>query len=94
MATSVAFDTHGAVKRLERAGFRSEQAEALTETLRLLGDSQRSDLATKADLLEMEGRLNQSVHDLQSRMTRAMFSALLAVVALTTGLTVALIKLL
>ena len=86
-AISRAFDTHDAVRRLERAGFQSPQAEAITETVRLLDDAQRDaqlgQLATKADLLEPEGRI-----------IKTMYAALFTTALATIGLTVALIKLL
>ena len=49
-AISSAFDTHDAVKRLEKAGFQSPQAEAITETVRLLDDAQRSDSSLRRPL--------------------------------------------
>ena len=86
-AISRAFDTHDAVRRLERAGSQSPQAEAITETVRLLDDAQRDaqlgQLTTKADLLELEGRI-----------IKTMYAALFTTALATIGLTVALIKLL
>jgi hypothetical protein len=48
--TTVTFNTLKFVKRLERAGIPREQAAAMAEAL----DTQ---LATKADLMDMENRL-------------------------------------
>ena len=69
MTTATAFDTLSAAKRLEKAGFHAPQAEAVIETISLLGEAQRGELATKTDLLELEGRVNHSIQELDGRLT-------------------------
>lgn len=66
--TAIPFDSLGYVKKLEAAGFTRQQAEAQAELLRehaeaqnaaiqKILDSRDKDLATKADLKELELRL-------------------------------------
>ena len=48
------FDTHAAVKALTRAGVAAEQAEAITDTVRV---AVSEGVATKADIAALETRL-------------------------------------
>ena len=58
MSEAIAFDTHRFVKNLTQNGFAGKQAEALaTEQVQLLN----SNLATKADILALQSRI-ESVH--------------------------------
>ena len=77
---STTFDTYAAVKNLERAGFQEAQAEAVVRTVCEAVDDQ---VATKADLATLRAEVQADL-----------FKAALAIVALQTTLTVALIKLL
>lgn len=77
---STTFDTYAAVKNLERAGFQEAQAEAVVRTV---GEAVDDQVATKADLAA-----------LRSEVQADLFKTALAIVALQTTLTVALIKLL
>ncbi len=52
--TDVPFDTMAAVRRLEAGGFSSEQAEAVTQTVR---DGVTGGVATKADIARLESEL-------------------------------------
>ncbi len=52
--TDVPFDTMAAVRRLEAGGFSSEQAEAITQTVR---DGVTGGVATKADIARLESEL-------------------------------------
>ncbi len=77
---STTFDTYAAVKNLERAGFQEAQAEAVVRTV---GEAVDDQVATKADLAALRAEVQADL-----------FKAALAIVALQTTLTVALIKLL
>ena len=77
---STTFDTYAAVKNLERAGFQEAQAEAVVRTV---GEAVDDQVATKADLTALRAEVQADL-----------FKAALAIVALQTTLTVALIKLL
>lgn len=77
---STTFDTYAAVKNLERAGFQEAQAEAVVRTV---GEAVDDQVATKADLATLRAEVQADL-----------FKAALAIVALQTTLTVALIKLL
>lgn len=52
--TTIPFDTHRVVTRLKERGFTEEQASGIAEAMRELDLSQ---LATKADLRELELRM-------------------------------------
>lgn len=81
---STTFDTYAAVKNLERAGFQEAQAEAVVRTV---GEALDDQVATKADLATLRVEIKA---DFQADL----FKAALAIVALQTTLTAALIKLL
>ncbi len=78
MAT-LAFDTHKAVKALKEAGFDDSKAEAVVATV---GDAIGGNIATKTDIAE-----------LRAEMYRLVLTAAVSIIGLTSGLTVALIKL-
>ncbi len=63
MSEAIAFDTHRFVKRLTGTGFTEAQAEALAdEQVSLLN----SNLATKQDLLKLEGAQKQDLKRLEA----------------------------
>ncbi|MCY4154486.1 MAG: DUF1640 domain-containing protein [Gammaproteobacteria bacterium] len=65
MSEAIAFDTHRFVKRLTQTGFTETQAEALAdEQVRLLN----TNLATKENLLQLEGRLRERMVKLKGDM--------------------------
>ena len=57
---ATAFDPLAAARDLKAAGFESEQAEALAAQLRFAAGADHADLATKADLAELENRLQSA----------------------------------
>lgn len=61
--TAITFDTHAFVKRFKSAGFTEEQAE--TQVRAISEAMEAKDLATKGDLIAMEGRLRGEVHTLR-----------------------------
>ena len=78
--TFVAFDTYAAARTLREAGFDDRQAEAAVAVVR---DAITGGVATKADLAE-----------LKADMLKVAIGLVIANVAFTATLTVALIKLL
>ena len=56
-----AFDTLEIAKRLRNAGFDEAQAEAVTGVLRDAREADLSQLATKADLSQLEARLMSEI---------------------------------
>ncbi len=58
--TTITFDTHKFIRRLESGGFTSEQAEAVTDAIKTLQDEQRPvtqeylDFRLKTDLAELK----------------------------------------
>lgn len=52
---TITFDTHKFIRRLREAGISEEQAEAIAEAFREA--NQEAEIATKADLRELEYRL-------------------------------------
>ncbi len=61
MNTAVAIDTLATMRKLEKAGFKTEQAEAVAEVMA----NQSGELATKADLETLEKSLRQEVAGLR-----------------------------
>ncbi len=69
MSEAIAFDTHRFVKRLTGTGFTEAQAEALADEQAGLLDS---NLATKRDLLKLEGDLERQMTELKGDLERQM----------------------
>ncbi|MBY0455157.1 MAG: CCDC90 family protein [Burkholderiaceae bacterium] len=76
--SSITFDTHKFVRKLQEAGFDEKQAEGLTEAMRAAIDE--SELATRRDLKEMELRLDTRFEALKGDMSliKWMMGALIA----------------
>ena len=84
MTTTVTgFDTLAYARRLKGAGADEAHAEAVRDAI-------TEGVATKADIADVR----TDIAHLESRLTVRFYGALLAAVAASTGLTVALIKLL
>ena len=111
--TTLAFDTHKAVKALKEAGFDDSKAEAVVATV---GDAIGGNIATKADIAELHATTKADITELRiatkadiaelriatkadiaelrAEMYRLVLTAAVSIIGLTTGLTVALVKLL
>lgn len=71
---ALALDTHEIVKELKAAGFDDPQAEAVTRIFQRTRDA--FDLATKADLREVELRLDAKVEAAKAEIIRWMFGTI------------------
>ena len=84
--TTLAFDTHRAVKALRHAGFSDAQAEAVTEQISAAtGES----VATKADLAAVRAdvaAVQANLEKLELRMTNKVYGAVAAGVGLVKAL--------
>ena len=107
--TTLAFDTHAAVKALKDAGFEEAQAEAVVTTV---GDAMTGNVATKADVTDLRAEMKTDIDDLRAEMKteiaglraemadqfsilyRHLWTMAIGIVGFTAGLTVALVKLL
>ena len=95
--TTLAFDTHAAVKALKKVGFEEAQAEAVVTTV---GDAMTGNVATKADVTELRTATEHDIAELRTEMAEQ-FSILyrhlrimaIGIVGFTAGLTVALVQL-
>lgn len=106
--TTLAFDTHAAVKALKEVGFEEAQAEAVVTTV---GDAMTGNVATKADVTELRTATERDIAELRAEMKHDLaefraemveqFSILyrhlwimaIGIVGFTAGLTVALVQL-
>ena len=64
--SAVAFDTYKMVKRLRDAGFTDNQAEAVTAAVQESGSVDLSQLATKADLVELRAATKADLTELRA----------------------------
>ena len=80
--STLAFDTHKAVKALKEAGFGDAQAEAVVATV---GDAMGGDVATKSDIAALKG----DIAVLRAEIYRHLWLMAAGIV----GLTVTLVKL-
>ncbi len=62
---AAAFDTLAAARRMEEAGMKREQAEAVAEAVRSAAESGREELATKTDLAGVKAELKADLADLK-----------------------------
>ncbi len=77
--TTLAFDTHRAVKALRHAGFSDEQAEAVTEQISVaIGEN----VATKSDIALVRADMEK----LELRLTLKLYAAVAAGVGLVKAL--------
>ena len=78
--TTITFDTHKFIRKLEAAGFDTTQAEAVADAFREA--SGEADLATKRDLREMElrleARIDKATADLKVDLIKWVTGALIA----------------
>ncbi len=63
--TTLVFDTHAAIKDLIGAGVAEKEAEVIVKVM----NSSQGDLATKADLRELEQKLRQEITQAEHRIT-------------------------
>ncbi len=66
--TAITFDTHLYVKRLKEKGLPEGQAEALVQVIAEAREVDLNSAATKADLRELELKLENRLKDLQLRL--------------------------
>ena len=90
---ATAFDPLAAARDLKAAGFEQEQAEALAAQLRVAAGADHADLATKADLAELRGDLENyraetkaDIAALRADLYRALWIQGGAIVAILTAL--------
>ena len=84
--TTLAFDTHRAVKALCEAGAAEPLAEAVVATV---GEAIGGNVATKADIAEVRAELKAEIGGLEARLYRHLWIMAAGIV----GLTVTLVKL-
>lgn len=70
------FDALSAARRMEAAGMAREHAEAVAETAREAAHADRDELATKADLAELETRLTWRIFVVVGAVNGLLFAAL------------------
>ena len=63
---AAAFDTLTAARRMEDAGMKREQAEAVAEAVRTAAESGREELATKTDLAGVKAELKADMAALKA----------------------------
>ena len=88
---SIAFDTHAFVKELTEAGMPEVQAEVLARSQAKLINEQ---LATKQDIVELEGRLRRDMKELELRLKHDLTVRLGSMMVIAVGVVAALVKLL
>ena len=71
---TAAFDTLTAARRMEDAGMKREQAEAVAEAVRSATGADREDLATKADLADVKAELKADSASLRAELVDRMQS--------------------
>jgi hypothetical protein len=81
---SIVFDTHAAAGRFKRAGFSDDQVEALVEITRettALPDI--STLATKADLAQLEARMDSRFGQMEAKIANNQVQTLTIMISAT-----------
>ena len=63
--TTLAFDTHAAVKALKEVGFEEAQAEAVVTTV---GDAMTGNVATKSEIAEFHAATEHDIAELRAEM--------------------------
>ncbi|CAA9892011.1 conserved hypothetical protein [Candidatus Methylobacter favarea] len=65
--TTITFDTHKFVRRLESAGFSTDQAEAVADAFR--DTSAEADIASKRDIRELELKMESRFEQVKGELT-------------------------
>jgi len=89
-SVSIVFDTLRYAKKLQKAGFTEEQAEVQAEALADLVNEQ---LATKADLKQLESTFRLEMKQLEERLTYKLTLRLGSLITIGVFVLAALIKL-
>ena len=78
--TTATFDTHAAVRAMEKAGLEAAQGEAITDTIR---SALSEGVATKSDIAELraDAELRAGTVALETRMTRTLYGGGAALLA-------------
>ena len=84
--TATTFNPLAAARDLEAAGIERRQAEAHAEVLRQAVTADRDELATKADLDRLDGKLETRLAALRADLYRALWIQGGAIVAILTAL--------
>ena len=96
--TATAFDTLATAHALEAAGIGRQQAEAIASVVRQATDTNREELATKADLAtlkaELKAEFETRIAALKADMLKLAIGIVLATVLANAALTAALLQLL
>lgn len=91
--SAITFDTFKFVERLEKAGLTREQSAAIVEAQKdAFAESLDSSLATKADIIEVKGRLDRIDNRLETLELRLVIK-LGALFAVTVGILIAVMRL-
>ena len=89
--TVATFDTHAAVRAMEKAGLEVAQAEAVTNAIR---SAVTENVATKADIGELRSEMKADMASLEVRMTRTLYAVAAALLAGQVGAVLTLVRLL
>ena len=84
--TATTFNPFAAARDLEAAGIERRQAEAHAEVLRQAVTADRDELATKAGLDRLDGKLEARLAELRADLYRALWIQGGAIVAILTAL--------
>ena len=71
---AAAFDTLTAARRMEEAGMKREQAEAVAEAVRSAAEADLEHLATKSDLADAKAELKGDIAGLRAELVDRMQS--------------------
>jgi hypothetical protein len=88
--TAITFDTLASAKRLKERGFSEQQAEAVIAELKASRDSDLNSLVTKADLRELEVKIDSKIESVKADLFKWLIPLLMG----QAGLIAALVKLL
>ncbi len=86
--TTITFDTHKFIRRLESGGFTSEQAEAVTDAFKAAQDEQRPltqeylDFRLKAEVADLKAEMTNMKIDLIKWVTGALIAQVAVIAAL------------
>ena len=91
--TTITFDTHEFIKKLQDAGFSEQQAEAISAAQKeSLSQALSSEVATKGDIAKLENRLDRIENRLEALELRLTIK-LGSFIMLATGILIAVFKL-
>jgi hypothetical protein len=84
--STIAFDTHALIESLIKDGIEKKQAESIVKAIQVSREFDMSNLATKADIIELKAATKNDLLALENKLIYWIIGNSLAIIAILSGL--------